>query len=121
MQIDPNVQIAIVGLLGTIWTGSLGVFTVWLKRQGSRLHEVHEQVKNTHESNLRDDVDSLRDDVAAMLSGLKRVITELTELRKQQSAENAALRDELKFERAERIDVSRRLDALIKEIHDARS
>lgn len=49
--VDPTIAVALIGAIGAVATTAL---SIWLRK---RLNEVHHQVKNSHETNLRDDVD----------------------------------------------------------------
>lgn len=55
-----EVLVAIIGVMGTIGAVALPL----LLRQNRKLDAVHEQVSNSHESNLRDDIDAIRQEVA---------------------------------------------------------
>lgn len=87
---DPTIVVAIVAAAAGIVT------TVLQLTQRRRVDEVHEQVKNTHSTNLREDIDR-------MATLLKHVRGELTGLRR-----------ELRQERQERIGLEMRVDALTK-------
>lgn len=61
---DPTVQVAVVGAGGTVIAAALGVFGVVLprmRRTTEVLSHVREQVANSHDTNLRDDLDFIRD------------------------------------------------------------
>lgn len=76
---------ALIGFAGTV----LAVLIPLMWRQGRKLNAVHEQVTNSHPTNLRDDIDSLRNEVR---SGF------------------AALHGEIALERTERIALAERLE-----------
>lgn len=93
---DPIVQVAlisalvtIVGMLAEGWRRQHKVLTE--TRDNSR--ETREQTKNSHSTNLRDDIDDLHDSVRLTLTSL------------------ADLRVDMRLEREERLDVARRLEA----------
>ncbi|TDH57588.1 DUF2746 domain-containing protein [Mycobacterium eburneum] len=67
------------------------------------LGEVREQVKNSHETNLRDDLDSLR---VEMRAGFDEMRTAHKETRR----DIGGIREELRDERRERIEGDRRAD-----------
>ncbi|MFC4089363.1 DUF2746 domain-containing protein [Micromonospora sp. GCM10011541] len=92
IDLEPTVQVAIVG-------GVFGVLAELLRRQHKRLGEVKEHVANSHTTNLRDDIDKV-------LAGLGQVI----ETQRQHGKEISGIREEIRHERVERMDVERRLD-----------
>lgn len=65
-----------------------------LWKQGRAIHEVREQVSNSHGSNLRDDLDLVRDLVLDVREGLKD------------------LRTDMAWERRERADMTKRIERL---------
>lgn len=73
------------------------VLPVWLvnrtRKHGSEIGEIKEQVCNTHDTNLRDDLDEIRDLFLEGLSEIRRDI--------------GGLREELRTERVERIEGDR--------------
>lgn len=83
-MIDPNIVVAAITTAGAIATAFI------VRAQKRRIDEVHEQVKNTHTSNLRDDVDKL------------------IEFNQLALREIAALRTDLQLERQERIALDAR-------------
>ncbi|WMI33348.1 hypothetical protein SEA_PROVOLONE_27 [Streptomyces phage Provolone] len=106
MSTEPTVQVALVTTGGTILVTLIGVVVEMLRRNHKALSEVQEnvtiardQVANSHSTNLRDDMDRLHDDVREVLDVLR-----------QHGSEIGGLRADLRQERAERMEVSRRLD-----------
>ncbi|WP_438470800.1 DUF2746 domain-containing protein [Streptomyces asiaticus] len=84
----------------------VGVIVELLRRQAAALSEVREDVQvarehvaNTHETNLRDDIDSVMQRLDRVIDGQERHETALS-----------ALRDEIAHERRERLAVAERLD-----------
>lgn len=75
---DPLVQVALVGGAASVLCALVGLFGVIIPkmhRNTESLHEVREQVSNSHGSNLRDDLDFIRDvvlDVKTDLGWLRR-------------------------------------------------
>lgn len=90
---DPTIVVALIAALAGIVT------TVLQLRQRKQVGEVHEQVKNTHSTNLREDMDK-------MANLLRHVRGEL-----------AGLRRELRQERAERFDLESRYSAHLSKHH----
>jgi len=99
--LEPAVQSAAVTTLGTVLVALVGVAIELLRRSHKRLGAVTDQVQNTHETNLRDDVDSV-------LAALERI--EATQ--GQHGHDIGGLRQEIRQERAERADLERRVDRL---------
>ncbi|AHB29636.1 minor tail protein [Mycobacterium phage Jovo] len=75
-----------LGLLGLAGT----VLPVVLGKHGKKIDRIEEQVCNTHESNMRDDLDELRELVIEGFADMRR--------------EFLAVRSELNTERIERIE-----------------
>ncbi|OKI45247.1 hypothetical protein A6A27_11925 [Micromonospora sp. CB01531] len=84
---------------GGVAVALIGVLVEILRRQHKRLGEVRDHVANSHTTNLRDDVDRV-------LAGLNDVKT----LIHGQGRDIAGLREEIRHERTERLEVERRLD-----------
>lgn len=82
---------ALVGVLIT-------VIAPRVVRQGRQLDAAVEQLRNSHGTNLRDDLDVIRDEVRAGFTGVTERLHELT--------------TDLAWERRERMDLSHRVDAL---------
>ncbi|MDH6462048.1 hypothetical protein M2302_002223 [Micromonospora sp. A200] len=99
LALEAPVQAAMVTAGGGVTVALVGVLVEILRRQHKRLGEVREHVANSHQTNLRDDVDQV-------LAGLDRVL----EGQLRHSREIAGLREELRHERVERLEVERRLD-----------
>lgn len=96
----PDLGVAVVSTLGTVVVAVLGLLAEALRRHyrviselRENTREAREQVKNSHGTNLRDDIDDLHVDVRQILTEMGR------------------FRDDLALEREERLEVSRRLDA----------
>lgn len=73
--------------------GLLAVLIPHLLRQNKKLNAVHEQVTNSHHSNLRDDIDTIRGEIA---HGFGQVHHRLN-----------LLQNDLAWERRERIEGDR--------------
>lgn len=106
--LDPTVQAELIAAAGAVLLAVLGMVAAELRRQGRTLRrtaadaaEARDQVANTHQTNLRDDLDGLTQRLDLVLS-------------KQDSTDEqiGALRGELAHERAERLALSNRLDRL---------
>jgi hypothetical protein len=113
LALEPTVQSALVTGAGTVLVALIGVVAELLRRQHKALDAVkqhteatHDQVQNGHPSNLRDDVDRLLVGVDQVLDGQARH----DQLLRGHAAEIGGLRQELRHERAERLDVERRLN-----------
>lgn len=87
---DPSVTVAIVTVLGSIIVALIGLMASQQRRTNRRVAEVHEQVTNSHSSNLRDDLDQL---------GLK--VNRLTDI-------VVDLSTDLRLERRERVELAAR-------------
>lgn len=68
--------------------------------------EAREQVKNSHKTNLRDDMDALHADVREAL----RRLTEQSDDLRRHGSEISGIRRDFQIEREERLAVSRRVD-----------
>lgn len=99
LAMDPTVQTALVTTGGTVTVALIGVLVEVLRRQYKRLGEVREHVANDHTTNLRDDLDQ----VIRGLSDVKALL-------RDQGRDISGLREEIRHERTERLDVERRLD-----------
>ncbi|MFI9228972.1 DUF2746 domain-containing protein [Streptomyces rimosus] len=113
MTIEPSVQVALVSAGGTITVALVGVLVELVRRQGRAISEVREhteearhQVANTHETNLRDDVDRVLDGMERLLDGQARHDEALS----RHGEEIGAVRRDIAHERAERLAVAERLD-----------
>lgn len=75
-DLDPDVQVAIIttiGLLGSAFLASVTTVAIQARgkraREGARLlGEVHEQVANTHNTNLRVDMDGFGTDIKKIIA-----------------------------------------------------
>ncbi|MFY1620031.1 DUF2746 domain-containing protein [Micromonospora sp. WMMD736] len=94
---DPIVQAAIVS--GGFGLATIAVSQVMQRRQGRHLNQIRDQVANSHETNLRDDVDRVLEGVETLVQG-----------QRQHSREIAGLREDLRVERMERAAGDARLD-----------
>lgn len=98
---DPQVQAAFVGgLLALLATGTGGILAL-LKTILSHMQEVKHQVKNSHSSNLRDDLDVIRDDLKEVLR-VSQANTGAIQL----------LHEDIRDERRERIRLDGRVECL---------
>jgi hypothetical protein len=105
LALDSSVQAAMVTAFGAVLVALVGVALELLRRNHKRLGAVRDQVQNNHPENLRDDVDRLLSGVDQILAGQQ---TQDLMLREHTRDING-LRTELRHERAERLDVERRL------------
>lgn len=71
--------------------------------------EAREQVKNSHKTNLRDDMDALHADVREAL----RLLTEHGADLKRHGSEIGGLRADIRQERQERLHLSQRVDTVM--------
>jgi hypothetical protein len=94
---EPTVQVALIG--GGFGMITLAVTELRTWRQNRQISQIKHQVQNSHETNLRDDVDRVLAGVETLVEG-----------QRQHSQEISGLREEVRTERLERIDVERRLD-----------
>ncbi|MER5632174.1 DUF2746 domain-containing protein [Streptomyces nitrosporeus] len=95
----PSTTAALISAGGAVIVALVGVLVEFARRQHRVMGEVRDQVSNTHQTNLRDDLDRV-------ISGLERVLDGQAE----HSRGIAALRTDLSHERAERLAVAERLD-----------
>ena len=112
-DLDPTVQVALVTVAGTVLVALLGLVAEALRRHSKSLNEVKEntreakeQVKNSHKTNLRDDLDQV---VLLLNRALENQARHDESLRDLAHDVNG-LRTEIRHERDERLEVSRRLD-----------
>lgn len=96
---SPDVQVSVVTTGGMVIVALVGVAIEILRRQSSALEEVRDQVSNTHDTNLRDDLDRV-------ITGLDTVLDRQAD----HATEIGILRTEVRHERLERLSVSERLD-----------
>lgn len=106
--LDSDVQAALVTAIGAVLVALVGVALELLRRSHKRLGAVSEQVENNHASNLRDDVDRLLSGVDQLLDGQQNQ----DDLLREHTRDIGGLRAELRQERAERLDVERRMDQI---------
>ncbi|MFH8414347.1 DUF2746 domain-containing protein [Streptomyces collinus] len=106
LALEPTVQVALITAGSTVGVALIGVLVELVRRQGNALSEVAENVQvardhvaNTHDTNLRDDIDSL-------MHRIDRVI----DAQGVHGRELAALREDMAHERRERLAVAERLD-----------
>ena len=106
LAMDPVVQVSLVSAGGAVVVAAIGVFAEILRRQTATLSEVRDQVSNTHDTNLRDDLD-------AVMFRIDRVIDNQDrhgEALERHSRDLTSLREEIAHERRERLSVEERLD-----------
>lgn len=93
-MIDATVIVALIGAVaGLITTG----LQIW---QRKRIGEVHAEVKNSHTTNLRDDMDLMHHKLDYLITGQRRHDDEIS-----------GLRDDLRQERKERLALAARVDS----------
>lgn len=86
---DSNLFVALIGGTFTLLTA---VSVEWQRRQHNAVREVRAQVKNSHSTNLRDDIDRV-----------------LRALERQEGA-LGGIRTDMRVEREERLTLERRVD-----------
>lgn len=92
---DPQVLAAwIIGGL-TLLTAILGIVLPKLLSQGRAIGRIHDQVTNSHETNLREDIDDLR---ALMIHGFQTMGDQMSDIRL-----------DVAWERRERMDLAERM------------
>jgi hypothetical protein len=82
--------------------------TIIVGHQRKQLREVHEQVKNTHSTNMREDIDDLAHGMRRLMDKVELLI----EGQRRQETENAELRADLRIERQERMALADRVREL---------
>lgn len=98
-QLDPTVQVALIGAAVTLLGGAIEGVRRKLNSVEEHAHAARAQVQNSHKTNLRDDMDRLHDDVREVLEAVKR-----------QGSEISGLRRDLRVEREERMQLAHRVD-----------
>jgi hypothetical protein len=98
--------VALVTAGGTVMVAVVGVFAELIRRQTNTLSEVRDQVSNTHDTNLRDDLDSVMFRIDRVIDNQDRHGEALD----RHSRDLGSLRDEIAHERRERLSVEERLD-----------
>ena len=73
---------------------------------GRKQEAIHEQVANSHSTNLRDDIDQIHHALEQVVSAQATVIEQQRETRR----DIGGIRDEMRTERQERLDLARRVD-----------
>jgi hypothetical protein len=120
LDLDPTVQVSIVGVLGPVALALVGIFAEYVRRKLNSVsdtvnsaedhaREAKEQVKNSHTTNLRDDMDLLHDDVKEVL----RVLADHGLDLKRHGSEIGGLRADMRLERDERLHLSKRVDTVM--------
>lgn len=97
---DATVVVALIGAgAGLVTTG----LNLWqnkrITEQQKNLAEVHDQVQNSHKTNLRDDMDRVLDKLDDVIGGQRRHDKEI-----------AGIREDLRQERQERMALAARVD-----------
>ena len=113
--LDPSVQAAAITGACTVLVALVGVVVELLRRGHKALQAVREhaevtrgEVQNAHRTNLRDDLDHLMRGVDQLLDGQQRH----AELLREHARDIGGIRQELRHERTERLDIERRVDRL---------
>lgn len=91
---DPSIWVAIISVLGTLIVTFGPKVLKSLNERARQLGEVHEQVKNTHTTNMREDIDLL------------------LELMRSMQADITGLRHDGQQERQERVDLGARVTVI---------
>lgn len=107
--LDPTVQVAIIG--GGFGLVSLVVGELF-RRQNKVIQGVRDQVQNSHETNLRDDVDRVLEGMDRLIEGQERHNDDL----RQHGREIGGLRAEIRHEREERLAADQRIDRVIERL-----
>ncbi|MFE2997936.1 DUF2746 domain-containing protein [Nocardia sp. NPDC059246] len=98
-------------VLSPVFMAIVAGWVTWLKRKhGQDLAEVKDQVKNTHKTNLREDMDAIHN--------------EIREMRQENRQDNAELRTEVRELRAENRDFrdfETEVRALVRRVHPEES
>lgn len=94
------------GFLAAIVTGCFTLIPILiqnrrLKRVNAHVEETRHEVKNSHKTNLRDDLDLMHSDIKA-----------IAEVQRAQGADIIGIRTDLRLERQERIELGNRVTAL---------
>lgn len=89
---ETPVIVALITASATVLVAVIGVGVELLRRQGKRISEVREHVANSHETNLRHDVDKV-------LAGLDQVLANQT----RHDSEIGSIRKELQIHRLEHL------------------
>jgi hypothetical protein len=120
LAVEPTVQAAAITGLCAVLVALTGVVVELLRRQQKAIGAVkahaeatRDQVQNSHGTNLRDDVDKLLLGVDDLLDGQRRH----GDLLRTHSRDIGGLREEIRHERAERLDIERRLNRLTEQQH----
>ncbi|GIF02236.1 hypothetical protein [Paractinoplanes rishiriensis] len=111
--LEPSVQAAVVTAIGAVLVALVGIVLELLRRNHKRLGKVTDQVENNHTSNLRDDVDQLLAGVDQLLAGQQAQDS----LLREHTRDINGLRADLRHERAERLDVERRVEEVRRDRH----
>lgn len=106
LAMEPGVQVALVTAGGAVAVAAVGVLAEFMRRQNATLSEVRDQVSNTHDTNLRDDLDSLMHRIDRVIDGQERHGEALD----RHGRELSHVREEIAHERRERLSVEERLD-----------
>ncbi|QGJ90179.1 membrane protein [Mycobacterium phage SheaKeira] len=101
---DNNWEVALLAFIALCGMGGI-VLPVWLTQRthGKKLGDIKEQVANSHSTNLRDDIDRVIAAVAAVTETVGDVKFQLRDVKQ----DIGGLREELRFERQERINGDR--------------
>lgn len=119
-DLDPTVQVSLVTLVGSVLLAVLGIFGEYIRRKINAVtatvgtveehaREAKEQVKNSHDTNLRDDLDRMHDDIREAL----RLLGEHGDDLKRHGSEIGGLRADMRLERDERLHLSKRVDTVM--------
>ncbi|MCY0933621.1 DUF2746 domain-containing protein [Streptomyces sp. H34-S4] len=113
LALDPVVQVSLVTAGSTVGVALLGIAAEFMRRQAKAIsavaehaQEARDQVANTHDTNLRDDLDSVMHRIDRVLAGQALHGEALS----RQGEEIAGLRQDVAHERRERLAVAERLD-----------
>jgi hypothetical protein len=103
------VALALVGIFAEYVRRKLNAVSDTVTSAEDHAREAKEQVKNSHSTNLRDDMDRMHDDVREAL----RLIVEHGESLKRHGSEIGGLRADIRQERQERLHLSQRVDTVM--------
>lgn len=101
-------------VLAAIITGGFGVIIAYVGRVEKHAKAAVDQVKNSHTTNLRDDMDAMHADIRGVLDRQTRVMT----LQLEHSSQIAGLRADLLAEQRDRQKADEAISAVVHEIID---
>lgn len=120
--VSTEIQVALIGVAGVIIAaiiGYLGVTHVGLRRDAratrSDASATRRQVENSHNTNLRDDLDAVKTSLELVLTGQ----TTSTQLIRSHGYELGHLRRDIQQERTERTAINERVDGILRRLDES--